>query len=85
MSFFPTPCDQCRAGWNPRPDGWADKCKFCNGTGQLTITRVCELLELDPATVKRLLRGKSRKKTCQHVLDMVCALTAPPKQPELFR
>jgi len=82
---FLTPCDQCRRGWTPHPSGWFDPCRFCNGTGKLTITRLSKLLETDETTLKRLWRptGKTRVRTAQHVLDRILTITQP-KQTMMF-
>lgn len=84
MTPLPTPCDQCRRGW-VRSGDWFDPCWFCRGSGELTVTRLSELLDLDEQTLKGLwtLRRRTRVKTAQAVLERIVKLTAP-KQALLF-
>jgi hypothetical protein len=84
MTPLPTPCDQCRCGWVQRGD-WIDPCTVCGGSGFLTLTRLCEIVEVDEATLKGLwtLRRRTRVRTAQRVLDRIYELTKP-KQALLF-
>lgn len=85
VASLPTPCDQCRKGWVP--DGsWFQPCPICEGLGELTLTRLATLVDVDEATLKGLwtMRRKTHKKTALRVLDAYVKLTQP-KQPELFR
>lgn len=81
---LPTPCDQCRKGWIPDSD-WYQPCPICEGLGELTLTRLSKLVDLDEATLKGIwtMKRKTRKKTALKVLDAFVKLTQP-RQPELF-
>jgi len=80
------PCDQCRRGWIPSPTGWADPCKVCGGSGELSLHRLAYLTGVDESTVKRLWNGgRTRVKTAQRILSRLSEYLAPPKQPELLR
>lgn len=71
-------CDapNCTRGLIHRPEGFADPCPVCRGTGELTLARVCALLEENPSTVVKLLkpRRRMRAKTAARLLDKILAL-----------
>ena len=83
---LPTPCDQCRRGWVHSKDGWFLPCPICEGLGELSLTRLSTLVDVDEKTLKGIwtMRRKTHKKTALRVLDAYVKLTQP-KQPELFR
>jgi hypothetical protein len=84
---LPTPCDQCCRGWVHTPDGWFLPCTVCEGLGELTLTRLSKLCDVDEQTLKGIwtMRRKTHKKTALKVLDAIAKLMQKPKQLELAR
>lgn len=70
-------CDLCTRGILKRGD-WGEPCPTCLGKSELTLERVCILLEECPSTVVKLLkpRRRMRAKTAARLLDKLLRLQA---------
>jgi len=49
--------------------GAAAPCPFCGGRARLTWADIARRIDEDPETIGRLLKGRSRRKTCLRVLE----------------
>lgn len=60
---------------------WGNPCPTCQGRGELSLARVCELLGENPSTVVKLLkpRRRMRPKTAARLLDKLLGLLATPR------
>ena len=68
-------CDLCTRGIIHKTE-WGEPCPVCMGKGELTLERVCLLLDECPSTVVKLLkpRRKMRAKTAARLLDKLCTI-----------
>ena len=74
----------CKQGWVRGPRGWADKCPFCLGAGQVSFDHIaCRIGECEDS-IRRLYRGKlKRASTCARICAKLCELLDPPKPKQM--